>query len=286
MTENYRYPNIPQSVWILVSLSILILVLSIPFEILKSITGYPLSDHPVVLSLISVIAFGLILIKGLKRSQISLREICPLVPVRLSLLFPMALTVIGTSILLSEVDNLLRIFLPPPAWFTDLFKSLLGGEINLWGSILALVIVAPLTEELLVRGLVLRGFLSHYSTRKAILASAIFFGVLHLNPWQFIGATALGILFAWWFIQTRSMIPCFFGHALANALPLAVTAIFRLEIPGFTIDFEKKVEFQPLWFDLVGVILAALGIWLLIRQFRKSSDARPEDVCGDKPDQL
>ena len=127
----------------------------------------------------------------------------------------MALTVIGTSILISEADNLLRTFLPPPAWFSDYLKSLVSAEISLWGSILSLVVVAPLTEELLVRGLILRGFLSHYSTRKAILASAIFFGVLHLNPWQFIGATVLGILFAWWFVQTRSMLPCFFCSAIS-----------------------------------------------------------------------
>jgi membrane protease YdiL (CAAX protease family) len=197
----------------------------------------------------------------------------------------MALTVIGTSILLSEVDNLLRIFLPPPAWFTDYFRSLLGGEISRWSSILALVIVAPLTEELLVRGLILRGFLSHYGTRKAILASAIFFGVLHFNPWQFIGATALGVLFGWWFIQTRSMLPCLLGHALANAFPLTLMAFFRLEIPGFTSDFEK-VKFHPFWLDCVGVVLVALGIWLLIHQFRKSSDTVPEDVSGDRSDQL
>ena len=285
MAETYHYPNISQSVWILVLLSILILVLSVPFEALKSVTGYPLSDHPAALSLISVIAFGLILMRGLKRANTSFREICPLVPVRLSLLFPMALTVIGTSILISEADNLLRTFLPPPAWFSDYLKSLVGGQVSLWGSILALVVVAPLTEELLVRGLILRGFLSHYRAPKAILASAIFFGVLHLNPWQFIGATALGILFAWWFIETRSILPCFFGHALANAVPLAATTLLPFEIPGYTSDFGT-IQFQSLWFDLVGIVLAAVGIWLLMHQFRKSSDTVLEDVSGDKPDQL
>lgn len=285
MTQNYHYPNISQSVWILVLLSILMLVLSIPFEMLKAVTGYPLSDHPAVGALISVIAFGLILMRGLKRANTSFREIRPLVPVRLSLLVPMAFAVIGTSILISEADNLLRTFLPPPAWFDELFRSLLSGEISLWGSILSLVVVAPLTEELLVRGLILRGFLSHYSTRKAILASAIFFGVLHLNPWQLIGATALGILFAWWFIETRSMLPCLFGHALANALPLTVMALIPLEIPGFTSDLERGA-FQPLWLDFAGVVLVLLGIWLLVHQFRKSRDTIPEDVSGDKPDQL
>ena len=285
MSQSYHYPNISQSVWILVLLWILILVLSIPFEILKSATGYPLSEHPAVGSLISVVAFGLILMRGLKRADTSFREICPLVPVRLSLLFPMALAVIGTSILISEADNLLRTFLPPPAWFDEFFRSLLSGEISLWSSILSLVVVAPLTEELLVRGLILRGFLSHYSTRKAILASAIFFGLLHLNPWQFIGATALGILFAWWFIETRSMLSCFLGHAFANTLPLAATVLLPFEIPGYTSGLGMA-QFQPFWFDLVGVIFAALGVWLLIRQFRKSSDVAPEDVSGDRSDQL
>ena len=285
MTENYRYPNISQSIWILVLLIILGGVLSIPLMILESVTDFPLSDHPAMLALINLIAFGLILAIGLKRANISLREICPLVPIRLPLLFPMALTVIGISILFSESDNLLRTFLPPPAWFSDYLKSLVSAEISLWGSILSLVVVAPLTEELLVRGLILRGFLGQYSARKAILASAIFFGLLHLNPWQFIGATALGILFAWWFIETRSMLSCFLGHAFANALPLAATVLLPFEIPGYTSDFGT-IQFQPLWFDLVGVILAALGIWLLIHQFRKSSDTVPEDVSGDRSDEL
>ena len=285
MTENYRYPNISQSIWILVLLIILGGVLSIPLMILESVTDFPLSDHPAMLALINLIAFGLILAIGLKRANISLREICPLVPIRLPLLFPMALAVIGISILFSESDNLLRTFLPPPAWFSDYLKSLVSAEISLWGSILSLVVVAPLTEELLVRGLILRGFLGQYSARKAILASAIFFGLLHLNPWQFIGATALGILFAWWFIETRSILSCFLGHAFANALPLAATVLLPFEIPGYTSDFGT-IQFQPLWFDLVGVILAALGIWLLIHQFRKSSDTVPEDVSGDRSDEL
>ena len=285
MPQNYHYPNISQSVWILISLSLLVLVLGLFAGILESFFGFPLSDHPAVLALINLIAFGLILTRGLKKANISFRGICPLVQIRLPLLFPMALTVIGISILFSESDNLLRTFLPPPVWFDEYMRSLVKAEISLWGSILSLVVVAPLTEELLVRGLILRGFLSHYSARKAILASAIFFGVIHLNPWQFIGATALGILFAWWFIETGSMLPCLFGHALANALPLTASVLLPFEIPGYTSDF-RTIQFQPLWLDLMGLALAVIGIWLLIHQFRKSSDIVPEDVAGDRSDQL
>ncbi len=285
MVENYRYPNITQAAWILVSFLAIAVALGVFFGILEIAFKIPLSKHPAVLALINLITIGVVLMRGLKRAQVSFREICPLVSVRLSLFFPMALTVIGTSILLSEIDNIQRTVLPPPTWFTDYLGNLVSAQVSLWGSIIALVVVAPLTEELLVRGLILRGFLSHYSTRKAVLASAIFFGLLHFNPWQFVVATILGILFAWWFIETRSMLPCFFGHALVNAVPLTLIGLFRLEIPGFTIDPET-VTFHPLWLDCLGFVLAALGVWLLIHRFRKSRDTVPEDVSGDKPDQL
>lgn len=285
MTENHHYPNISQSVWILISLTLLMLVLGVFAGILESFLGFPPADHPGLLALLNLITFGLILIVGLKRARTTLTEICPLRPIRLSLLFSMALTVFGASILISESDNLLRTVLPPPAQFSDYIKSLVSAETSLWGSILALVVIAPLTEELLVRGLILRGFLSHYRVRKAILASAIFFALLHLNPWQFIAATALGILFGWWFIKTRSMLPCLFGHAFANALPLAASVLLPFEIPGYTGDF-RTVQFQPLWFDLMGLVLAVIGIWLLIHQFRKLSDTVPENVAEDRSERL
>ena len=284
MTENYLYPNIRQSVWIFVLLTILSIGIGIILGILEFAIDDPLSEHPAVFALTNLVAFGLVLAMGLKRANASLGDICPLVRVRLSLVLPMVLTVIGTCILLSEIDNLLRVFLPMPVLLAELFESLVGAHESLWGSIVTLVVVAPLTEELLVRGLILRGFLSHYTKRKAIIASAVFFGLMHLNPWQFIGATTWGVIFAWWFIQTRSIVPCLFGHALVNAVPLIATAVFRLDIPGFTGELGK-VEFQPFWFNFLGIVLAALGVWLLIHQFGKSSDTVAADVIGDTSDE-
>ena len=275
MTQNYRYPSILQSVWILILLEILWWVLLTLRAILLRATGFLFLAHPAAISLISVIPFGLILVRGLKRDNSSFREICPLTRVRLSLLFPMALTGIGIFMLAFEVNYWLEIFLPQPEWYAKYRWS--KSQISFWGSVKS-VIVAPLTEELLVRGLILRGFLSRYSVRKAILASALFFGLMHLDPWNFIGPTVYGILFAWWFIETRSMLPCFFGHALINALVIADNALLQSEI---------EFGFHPLWWNLVGIVLTALGIWFLIRQFRKSSDVEQSEPqqcpCEEEP---
>ena len=281
MAQDYRYPSILQSVWLLILLKILQWVLSRLRDILGrvaisrgSMTGILLLYHPAASLLIGIIPYGLILMGGLKRAKTSFREICPLVPVRLSLLFPMALTVIGTLILESEINYWLGTFLPRPEQYTE--NLLHRTQLSFWVSV-DLVIIAPLTEELLVRGLILRGFLSRYSVRKAILASAIFFGLIHHVPWVFIGPTVSGILFAWWFIETRSMLPCFLGHALCNALAIGNNTLLQSGI---------ELELHPLWWNLIGVMLIALGIWLLVHQFRKSRATVPEDVSGDKPDQL
>ena len=285
MAENQRYPNILQAIWILILLNILSRVLLILWYILWRVTGFLLLAHPAVRSLISLIPYGLILMRGLKRANTSFREICPLVPVRLSLLFPMALTIIGFSLL--EIGSWLNFFPSPsewyPEWYTDFIYNLVVATNDLvvypmWGIAVSFVIVGPLTEELLVRGLILRGFLSRYSVRKAVLASALLSGLVHLNAWNFIGPTVLGILLAWWFIQTRSMLPCFLGHVFYGALFFADIVLGGLEI--WPIWFVHS-----LWGNLVGVILTALGVWLLIRQFRKSSDTVPEDVSMDRSDQ-
>jgi membrane protease YdiL (CAAX protease family) len=276
MNQSNHYPNIRQAIWLLVLVFFLSIVIGISLAILDVTMDFPLGEHPAAIAVGNLVAIGLILMWGLKRTKASFGKVFSLVPIRMSLLLPMSLTIIGVGILLSEVDNALRTVLPMPAGLADFLMKLAGGRTSFWGSFVALVVVAPLTEELLFRGLILRGFLSRYTVRKSILVSAILFGAFHLNPWQFLGAVISGVLFGWWFVRTRSLLPCLFGHALNNAVPFILLAIFHLEIQGFTSE-PTKVVFQPLWLDLVGLLLAGLGVWLLIRMFGKAEDIPPED---------
>jgi membrane protease YdiL (CAAX protease family) len=270
MDQIKNYPKTSQAILLLVFVFFLQIIFLTPIAILGAILNSPIAEHPAAIGVVNLCAIGTILIGGIKRARASFQEVLPFRPVPLSLLLPIALTVIGLSILLSETDNLLRTVLPMPAWLADFFERVLGAQASLWGSAFTLVIVAPLTEELLFRGLILRGFLSHYSAKKAILVSAILFGLFHLNPWQFTSAAVLGALFAWWFVQTKSLLPCLFGHALTNALPLIFLSLLQIKIPGYSSELTQQVEFQPLWFDLIGLILAGLGLWLLVREFKKN----------------
>ena len=62
----------------------------------------------------------------------------------------------------------------------------------------------------------MNGLLKNYSPYKAILISAIFFGAMHLNPWQAIPAFFGGLFIGWIYYKTWSVIPGVIIHATIN----------------------------------------------------------------------
>ncbi|MDZ7267985.1 MAG: CPBP family intramembrane metalloprotease [candidate division KSB1 bacterium] len=269
MEQGQIYPNLAQAFGLLGMVILLLTLASIPISLLGDLLQIAVAAQPLVLALANTVAIGLTLLWGSRQAGAGFRELFPLQPVAASLWLPMMLTILGMNILLSECDNLLRLVLPVPNWLADLMRELFDPGKNVWATVLTLVIVAPVTEEFLFRGLILRGLLGNYGRCKAVLASALLFALIHLNPWQFFSAAVAGVVLGWWFVQTRSLVPCLFGHALHNALPVLVLSWLRWEIPGYTTELNRAVEFQPLWFDALGVVMAGAGIALLRSQFRK-----------------
>lgn len=239
-------------------------------------------SHPGVQAAGTMVAFAVVIAYGVRRTQASWREVLPLRPVPLSLLAPMALTILGLGVLLSEADNVLRSVLPPPAWLERMFVELTQGRRSLWGSIALLVVAAPLTEETLFRGVFLYGFLRRYSARRAILVSALLFAVFHLNPWQFLGALTAGAVFAWWVVRTGSLVPALACHALNNSVPVIVSQL-PVRITGYSGVPTGAVEFHPWWFDALGVTIAAAGLWLVVRGFRSTGPPSTSPTPSDTP---
>ncbi len=94
-----------------------------------------------------------------------------------------------------------------------------GNELMLAAA--GLVIAPAIGEELLFRGLLLRGLLPRVGPAAAILASSILFGAAHLDPGQAIATSLLGVylgVLAFASGSTRGAIAC---HMLNNAVALA-----------------------------------------------------------------
>jgi membrane protease YdiL (CAAX protease family) len=115
-------------------------------------------------------------------------------------------------------------------------------------SLIAIVIAAPILEEMLCRGIILNGLLKNYSPRKAILISALFFALMHMNPWQSVPAFFGGLFLGWVYCKTRSVIPGMIIHATNNA----ISAVF-LFLP------KNKQSFLPLLGEPYYIILCVLA---------------------------
>ena len=79
---------------------------------------------------------------------------------------------------------------------------------------IAISIVAPITEELMFRGIILRGFLLNYSKIKSVILTAFLFAFIHLNPLQFFGAFLFGIFAAIIILNTKNLLLTIYFHSL------------------------------------------------------------------------
>ena len=113
--------------------------------------------------------------------------------------------------------SVLERFMDLPDYMEQDFVNLAHNPIG----ILVLCIIAPIAEEYLFRGLMMRKMLRwNISPWYAIIASSIMFGLIHLNPAQIPGAIILGIVMAWMCYRTKSLIPGIIIHITNNTLCL------------------------------------------------------------------
>ncbi len=247
-----QYPTLLQSLVLVAATMVLQIALSAVLGLLWNGVGFP--------SVVNGISFGAVIAIAASRAKLRiLEELGQRIPVLL--LAAVIVSVLGLQILLSELDNAFRLLLPMPTDIAAVFDRVLARS-NVLGAVILLVVVAPLTEETLFRRIILRGFLHNYSAPTAVLLSSLLFAVLHLNPWQFLGAFVLGMYFSWLYAKTHSLLLCIFGHAANNGVPLAVVHLSASRIPGYTTPFSEPAVFHPAWLNLLGVFFLITGVGL------------------------
>lgn len=89
---------------------------------------------------------------------------------------------------------------------------------NRWGYF-AVGLLAPVCEELVFRGAILRALL-HWTPRHwvAIAISALLFALIHANPAQMPHAFVIGLLLGWLYYRTDSIVPGIVYHWINNSI--------------------------------------------------------------------
>lgn len=167
--------------------------------------------------------------------------------------FKMALVVSGMTIATAFAAEPISALLPEmPEWIEELLSGLTGGSVIL--SFISVSIFAPFFEEWLCRGVVLRGLLTKMRPASAIAVSAVFFAVLHMNPWQAIPAFILGLVFGYVYYKTGSLKLTMLMHFVNNTMALLLSRVPALE------EAETFADIMSPW--AYACVIAACVIFL------------------------
>lgn len=103
-----------------------------------------------------------------------------------------------------------------PNVMNDVFNMILRDR---WGY-LAVGLLAPVAEELVFRGAILRSLLAWKPERHwlGIVVTALLFALVHGNPAQMPHAFLVGLLLGWMYYRTGSIVPCVAYHWVNNTL--------------------------------------------------------------------
>lgn len=146
--------------------------------------------------------FGLTMPHPLVLGAAGLMAICSLVP---------------TS-LLAELS--LRLHPADPEWESFFREHLPTTTAGIILAVVTVVVVAPLAEEIIFRGLLQRLTSSLWGAAPAAVISALVFGIVHGEPWFLFGLIGVGLVLAFVWETTRSVTACWVTHAVHNSISL------------------------------------------------------------------
>lgn len=131
-----------------------------------------------------------------------------------------ALAGIGACLCLNV---LLQFLLPPSDGWDSTRETVYGASLAV--QVLVTVVLAPLTEEVLFRGLIRTELRTHMKPRAAALLGALLFGLYHGNISQGIYAFLLALCLEPVCEWSGCLLPAVFLHAGANGAAICFTAL-------------------------------------------------------------
>jgi uncharacterized protein len=246
-TNEVSYPNIKQS-WGITGIAVLLMIALTPVNLLLNYVV----EKNVSFLVYYVLTMGLTFwIFHRKRTSKTAERGYNFQPGTARVMVLLAICVIALQIgILSPIVELI----PMPEMIKKIFEDL-AGRTDVF-SFIAIVIAAPILEELLFRGIVLHGLLKRYSPVRSIIISSMLFGIVHLNPWQFIPAFILGILSGWVYSRTGKLTLSILIH-MVNNLMAFISMTFWKEYGSLDVSLTELYG-GPV--NMALVILAAVGV--------------------------
>lgn len=250
----HYYPTYGQSIKLIlmmIPLSIVPAFILVVLHALESTIAIAIT-YVVIMSL--TVAFGLNKRKDFSFSRAS---------------FPVSLLIIAFVFLMSfhfAIEPLSNL-IPTPKNLNESISKMIQMPIL---AFITIVVLAPLLEELLFRGIILEGYLKNYSPANSILISSFLFALIHGNLAQGIGALVMGIVVGLLYWRTKSLLFCIALHIINN-LTAFLLLIADPESIGSETSTRELINNDSIYFliyFMVCLLLATTGWYLWVKYLK------------------
>lgn len=264
-----HYPTIMGAIHLIVLYIFIQTLIDFPLAILDYYKGTDYLYNPYKKIILGIGSTVFIFYFAWKKAGVKLKELFPYKKFNVFIIIPLLTFLWAAQNLIGEVNILIDKAIPPPPWFWEMFNKIFESDYGIYGAILKVVIIAPVIEELIFRGVIMHGLMRNYSKFTAIFVSALMFALFHLNPWQFPATFILGLLLGFLMVRTRSIYLCIIGHAINNGLVLYSIENWE-ELKGTSFFLMGKTD-QLLISALIVLISSSLIIVLSRSKKRKTN---------------
>lgn len=174
--------------------------------------------------------------------------------------------------IMSLLSYLMSLFFPNPV------EQSIGGiqQSGLILSLLSVALIPAILEEAFSRGILLSGY-QFLGKWKAALASALLFGLLHMNPQQLLYTLFVGFIFSFLVERTDSLYASILPHLIINAT--TVVSIFTEGAGTGSIEMEQSAILVTL---LLMALLSLPWLAFLLYLFLKVNPPRTELQLTDE----
>lgn len=133
-------------------------------------------------------------------------------------------------------------------------------------AIVTVVVMAPLFEEFIFRGVLLESTRAKYGVMAAWLVSSAIFGIIHMHPTVAVNAFAMGLVLGFIYLRTDSIWSTIILHAVNNGI--AYLALIAGHGNSMLIDLVGSRTFYVLLYIAALAVFVVSG-YMMLRSLRR-----------------
>jgi uncharacterized protein len=197
-----------------------------------AVTGQPLGSTQTLMAAVGAQVLGLALAGAylLARRRLTWRLLGPVRPSGLLVAIGLGVGIAGTVLAYLLNGILSFIFEPEAPVEQQLLQDVLAGGWATVFAVIAAVVMAPIAEEILFRGVLFQALRRRLGMWVAAVISSLVFTAVHVEivtsqPLALVGLFALGVFLAWSFHRSGSLVVPILGHAVFNGVSLSLAIL-------------------------------------------------------------